>query len=150
MYICPYVAIGWAHNPLVCCVHVRNWLIYVYIELQDNVCVKGKYQSTSSKNKHYLKRKVKVLSYCETSRCISKHISTKMSKNNEKAVLHYVKQTNPLSFQTGFPKHGPTETKQQRITIALSDTPSRPHQLLVYIYLLKRAYFNWLEYMYNT
>ena len=33
-------------------------------------------------------------------------------ENNEKVVLHNVKLTNPLSFQTRFPKSGPTHWRQ--------------------------------------
>ena len=49
----------------------------------------------------------KVWSYCEKLRwCKSK------SKTNERLVLHYVKLTNPISFQTRFAKRGPKYKRQ--------------------------------------
>ena len=36
----------------------------------------------------------------------------KHNQKNGKVVLHYFKLTNPLSFQTRFPKRGPTYMKQ--------------------------------------
>ena len=36
-------------------------------------------------------------------------------KNNEEVVLHYVKFTNPLSFQTTFPKSGPTYMYRRQV-----------------------------------
>ena len=58
--------------------------------------------------KYYLRRENmvnenKILSYCDMWIII---------KNNEKVVLHYVKLTNPISFQTRFPKRGPTYMRQ--------------------------------------
>ena len=75
--------------------------------------VKGEYQDTLQTIKHYLRRehklnRDKISSNCKKLRCIYINAYINIMKNNENVVLHYVKVTNPLSFQTRFPKSGPT------------------------------------------
>ena len=92
-------------NKLLLTIHTKASKNYVY--------VKGEYLSTLQEIKQYLRgqNKVsrnKVLSYCET---LNTYVKNKI-ENNEKVVLHYVKLTNQLSFQTRFPKSGPTYRRQ--------------------------------------
>ena len=76
---------------------------------EDYACVKGEYQSILKKKKKSLFEMWKYGIIILWDINLRKYIHTNVVRNS---FLHHVKPTNPLSFQTEFPKSRPTYRRE--------------------------------------